>query len=516
MTKENKVPPVSIQELASSKHQSKIKDQAKLPVVKPILHPPYSQKESNVNGVYQLTPAPKMSIVIAGRNSEKFLDECIRSAISQTLLCEIVYVDDCSTDSSLFIASQYIPQGVRVISNSVHRGVCECRNQGALSTRAPYIIFLDTDDILPNTYAFDMLRDITSKPMIPFVYPSTKTFGAKSVLWKNSPWDSYDKWQHNQISTTSCWSRWAFVASGMWDRSVPTMWDYDLALRCSRHGTPLAGKAILNYRIHDDSQSALLDERVLLTSVPYKELIRRKNAKLGISCLYSGRLGLSFFDRWLDKLATSVRYAQDSGVLSHKPNLLILAHNNWVLPLSSGRYQDTFNSVQLSTINQDISYFDDQERRIKVSKLLARSCAEMQSILSSDICWFVEDDILVPLRACEDMYHTITKGNHPAIAVSATYYSRHMPTQVIGGYIRNNKHFEPHVHFPPEEPVDFCGTGCFMFWSDRPGTPKFWRNLCTIEHTTAHDWAWAEDCDGEILMLGRVTCDHMIDVETPA
>ena len=512
-----------------------------------------SNTAQNPEDSFPVLPPGKVAIVIAGRNSEKYLDEAIKSAIGQTIPCEIVYVDDCSSDASLQIAYRYLnldshkldnvhrQTTYRILPSSVHTGVCETRNRGALATRAPYIIFMDTDDTLPPTYAADCLQDANSNPSAPFIYPSTKAFGGKSVLWRNLAWLQYDMWQHNQVSTTSMWSRQAFLAAGMWDRKVPSMWDYDLAIRCSRFGLPFAGKAILNYRIHDESQSALLDERTIIESIPYKEMIRRKNATLGIACLYSGRLP-GLFPRWVDKVACSVRYAQDAGTLQSKPRLLVLCHDSshpysihsampsreQLLALMS-KHIDTFSSVELMQINyimplpdHEIYTFENPQaeyekaRRQAVSTLLAKSSALMQATLGTDITWFVEDDIIVPMRACQDLFLTLTGGNHPPIAASGTYYSRHMPTQVLGGFLKNGKHFEPHCHFAPEEIVDFCGTGCMMFWSNRPGTPKWWRPRSLIENATAHDWAWAEDRDGDIVMLGKVTCDHMIDEETPA
>lgn len=463
-----------------------------------------------------------VAIIISGRNTEKYLVEAIKSALNQTVPCEVIYSDDCSTDTSLAIAQSFIKRGLRVISNGIHTGVCETRNRGALASKAPWLIFMDTDDVLPTNYVADMLSDI--KPSTPFIYPNTRAFGNFSVLWRNCVWTEYDKWSHNQVSTTTMWNRQAFMAAGMWDGSMPTMWDYDLAIRCSRYGLPVAGKATLDYRIHDDSQSSQLNERYPDSSIPFKVMIRRKNATLGIGSLLSGRLP-ELFPQWLDRLACSVRYrkcGQTASVASSKPHLYLLLHNEAQQYLSAwtrlaAKYADTFSSIEFSSIDFDMTHSCEEERRIRVSTLLANSCQLIQDQLGTDLVWLVEDDISVPLEACKELFEYVTSGNRPVMGVSARYYNRHpgLKTQ-LGGWIQDGKHVEPEVAFHPTTDVDFVGTGCLMYWATRLNSPKTWRAISNIEDATAHDWAWSEDVkakDEQLLVLGSVVCKHHISVE---
>ena len=50
---------------------------------------------------------PKVSVIIPVYNTEKYLRECLDSAVNQTMEeIEIIGVDDCSTDSSAAILAE--------------------------------------------------------------------------------------------------------------------------------------------------------------------------------------------------------------------------------------------------------------------------------------------------------------------------------------------------------------------------------------------------------------------------
>lgn len=93
----------------------------------------------------------KVSVIIPVYNVEKYIDECILSAINQTLDdIEIIAIDDKSTDSSLDILNKYKEKYdfVRVIASEKNMGVSATRNIGIRSAKGEYIYFLDSDDYI--------------------------------------------------------------------------------------------------------------------------------------------------------------------------------------------------------------------------------------------------------------------------------------------------------------------------------------------------------------------------------
>ena len=93
---------------------------------------------------------PKISVIIPIYNAEKYLNECIDSIVGQTLKeIEIICIVDGATDSSYEIVHEYELKydNVKVIKQQ-NSGVSVARNNGIEIAKAPYIMFVDSDDRL--------------------------------------------------------------------------------------------------------------------------------------------------------------------------------------------------------------------------------------------------------------------------------------------------------------------------------------------------------------------------------
>ena len=89
-----------------------------------------------------------VSIIIPVYNSEKYLADCIGSALSQTWPNkEIIIVNDGSTDNSLKIAESFACDTVKIFSQP-NKGAAMARNKGLAEAKGHYIQFLDADDYL--------------------------------------------------------------------------------------------------------------------------------------------------------------------------------------------------------------------------------------------------------------------------------------------------------------------------------------------------------------------------------
>ena len=107
---------------------------------------------------------PKVSIIIPVYNSEKYLDECLKSVINQTLKeIEIICVNDGSKDNSLEILKKYQEKDPRiVVIDKKNAGVSAARNDGMNAARGEYIEFLDSDDRIDKETcetAYNMIKD---------------------------------------------------------------------------------------------------------------------------------------------------------------------------------------------------------------------------------------------------------------------------------------------------------------------------------------------------------------------
>lgn len=92
----------------------------------------------------------KVSIIIPVYNVEKYLKECLQSAINQSLKeIEIICINDGSTDSSLNILEEYEKKYNNIIIiNQDNKGQSSARNRGLEVAKGEYIYFLDSDDII--------------------------------------------------------------------------------------------------------------------------------------------------------------------------------------------------------------------------------------------------------------------------------------------------------------------------------------------------------------------------------
>lgn len=93
-------------------------------------------------------PQPKVSIIVAVYNVEKYLERCINSLRNQSLEdIEIILVDDSSSDSSLQICQKAAGEDSRIkVIHKVNEGAGKARNAALEIAAGEYIGFVDSDD----------------------------------------------------------------------------------------------------------------------------------------------------------------------------------------------------------------------------------------------------------------------------------------------------------------------------------------------------------------------------------
>lgn len=97
----------------------------------------------------------KVSIIIPIYNAEKYLAECIESAVNQSLKdIEIICVDDGSSDGSLQIVRRFAENDDRIkVISKANAGTGHTMNIGFEAATGEYLAILESDDfILPNMY----------------------------------------------------------------------------------------------------------------------------------------------------------------------------------------------------------------------------------------------------------------------------------------------------------------------------------------------------------------------------
>ncbi len=88
-----------------------------------------------------------ISVIMPVYNAEKYVAEAVDSILRQTYpYFELIIVDDCGTDQSMNIISDFEDHRIRILRNDRNRGIAYARNRAIRECRGKYIAIMDDDD----------------------------------------------------------------------------------------------------------------------------------------------------------------------------------------------------------------------------------------------------------------------------------------------------------------------------------------------------------------------------------
>src|SRR5215470_19970518 len=91
---------------------------------------------------------PKVSVLMAVYNAERFLSKAIESVLSQSFEdFELLIHDDGSKDNSVEIIQSFRDPRIRAVLHPLNQGEARVRNQCLQRARGKYVAILDADDI---------------------------------------------------------------------------------------------------------------------------------------------------------------------------------------------------------------------------------------------------------------------------------------------------------------------------------------------------------------------------------
>ena len=95
---------------------------------------------------------PLISVIVPVYNTEKYLKACLESVQKQSYMnFELLLIDDGSSDGSGAICDFFANNDSRIrVFHTNNRGVSYARNLGLTYARGSYVMFVDSDDELPN------------------------------------------------------------------------------------------------------------------------------------------------------------------------------------------------------------------------------------------------------------------------------------------------------------------------------------------------------------------------------
>ncbi len=251
---------------------------------------------------------PSVCVIIPCYNTARFIDETVRSALSQTYQpIDILVVDDGSTDNSPDIV-RAIP-GVRWMGQK-NQGVSEARNTGMRATTAEFVVFLDADDrLMPHAVEVGV-RELLAHPEAGLVYGGARQIDAQGNIQS----------EHFEPVTNAGYERilsgWSFVppaiavfrrsaldAAGTFNKAMQPTEDNDMYLRVSAlFPIHCHNQIVADYRHHENNASGASSARTLravLRTLDGQRDWVRKHPEFKPALRAGRKRWKSVFGRWL-------------------------------------------------------------------------------------------------------------------------------------------------------------------------------------------------------------------------
>jgi glycosyltransferase involved in cell wall biosynthesis len=195
-----------------------------------------------------------VSIVVVCHNYGAYLAKAIESALDQTYpRCEVVVLDDGSTDDSVAVAGRYA-DSIRLLTQP-NAGVQRTVNRGAAEARGQYLAFLAADDWFEPTYVEELMAGLAQSPEASFAYCGAELFGAESGVAPARPFSPFSLVRgRNYINGSALTMRADYLAVGGYREDVELLGfdDWDFWLRMVEHGKrgTYVPRPLLHWRRH--------------------------------------------------------------------------------------------------------------------------------------------------------------------------------------------------------------------------------------------------------------------------
>lgn len=151
----------------------------------------------------------KISVVIIAKNEEQNIEKCLKSV---KWCDEIIVVDDKSSDKTLEIAKRY---NAITYSNHLNEDFSLQRNLGLSKAKNDWVLFLDADEIISDSLAYEISNSIQLKDQ------NLRVFNGFYIRRIDFMWG--EKLEHGETGNVWC-LRLARKASGKWMGKVHERW----------------------------------------------------------------------------------------------------------------------------------------------------------------------------------------------------------------------------------------------------------------------------------------------------
>lgn len=186
-------------------------------------------------------PGAQVTVVVPSFNQGRYLEAALCSIAAQDIPAEIIVMDGGSTDNSLAILERW-SERLTYWQSGADDGQAAAINDGMTSGTAPYVCWLNSDDMLERGGLRLLIETLEANPAAPAAYGNVLNLapnGARSEVWVQS----FSEWKMtlrciiSQPGTLIRRASWEAV--GGVDSKLSFAMDYDLWWRLYRGFGPL-------------------------------------------------------------------------------------------------------------------------------------------------------------------------------------------------------------------------------------------------------------------------------------
>jgi glycosyltransferase involved in cell wall biosynthesis len=204
-------------------------------------------------------PTPQVTMVVPSLNQGRYLEDALRSIAAQDVVTEIVVMDGGSTDSSLAVLERW-SERLTYWHSRADGGQAAAINEGIRRSTAPYVGWLNSDDMLEPGGLRLLIEALEANPAAPAAYGNVINLnpnGICSDVWVQ-PFSERALTHRCIVSQPGTLIRrtaWEAVAGV--DPNLFLAMDYDLWWRLCRRFGPLVHvpHVIAVNRMHPDTKT---------------------------------------------------------------------------------------------------------------------------------------------------------------------------------------------------------------------------------------------------------------------
>lgn len=155
-----------------------------------------------------------VSVVIPCYNHGEFLPAAVESVQKNSYgNHEVIVVNDGSTDPETIQILENLGTDVIVI-NQQNSGLSAARNAGVSHSQGEYVVVLDADDMIKESFIEKSVKALEENPDVGFVYTYVEYFGATTGIWKTPKFDANLLLVSNLCVATAMYRRVCFDEVG--------------------------------------------------------------------------------------------------------------------------------------------------------------------------------------------------------------------------------------------------------------------------------------------------------------